>query len=85
MFLYPEVAQKLWDQLGSSMWDRNAEMVVSICEAGEKERYFRLLAKSRLRTALTSCIKCVLSAVRTNPSAHLIQSLQGMALLLSPL
>lgn len=50
------------------------EMQVSICEAGagEKERYFRLLAKSRLRTVLTSCIKCVLSAVRTIPDAHLI-------------
>ena len=60
------------------------EMQVSICEAGEKGRYFRLLP-SPDRTALTSCIKCVLSAVRTNPGAHLIQSLQRMALLLSPL
>lgn len=72
MFPYPEVTQKLWDQLGSSMQDR--EMQVNICEAGagEKERYFRLLAKSRLRTVLTSCIKCRLSAVRTTPDAHLI-------------
>lgn len=72
MFLYPEVTQKLWDQLGSLLWDR--EIQVSICEAGarEKERYFRLLAKSRLRTVLTSCIKCMLSAVRTTLDAHLI-------------
>ena len=49
-------------------------MQVNICEAGagEKERYFRLLAKSRLRMVLTSCIKCMLSVVRTTPDAHLI-------------
>lgn len=77
---------KLWDPAGKLMLGQKCEMQVSICEAGEKERYFRLLAKSRLRAALTSCIKCVLSAVVLAPSAHLDQSLQrdGFAIV-SPL